>query len=165
MSSPKNAVHAAWFPASTNAVQPSQAKALEFVRQALDAIEGGQPLPPEPARVFAGALRGYLSGRQRDITRALGLRPRRGGATEEPVRAAQLMERNETIQRLFDLASGSDSDRASVVARWVAVASPGEITEADVRRAVAALRDQHGGRVPTSGRQVLRIVRSRSKDR
>jgi hypothetical protein len=84
---------------------------------------------------------------------------------DEPVRAAQMTARNEVIQRLFDLASGSDCDRASAVARWVAAASSGEITETDVRLAVAELREQHGGRVPTSGRQVLRIVRSLPRER
>jgi hypothetical protein len=164
VSSTKNAVHAAWFPASTNRVLLSQDKALECVQQALEAIEGGRPLPPEPAGVFSRALRGYLSGRQRDITRALGLRPRRGGATEEPVRAAQLTARNQSIQRLFDLASGSACDRADAVARWIVADSPSEITEADVRQAVAAFREQHSGRAPSSGRQVLRIVRSLSTD-
>jgi hypothetical protein len=164
VSSAKNAVHAAWFPASTNRVLLSQDRALDCLRQALEAIEDGRPLPPEPAGVFAGALRGYLSGRQRDLTRALGLRPRRGGATEEPVRAAQLTARNQSIQRLFDLASGSDCDRAEAVARWITADSPSEITEADVGQAVAAFREQHSGRVPSSGRQVLRIVRSRPAD-
>lgn len=142
-------------------VQP-QAKpsTLDHLREAARALEAGEPVPRPAARVLIVALRGYLDGSETDITRALGLRPRKGGAAELPTRLERTKSRNELICRMFNTLDGGDVARAEKVARMLTEPHQrSEINEADLFACMEQLHKQHGGELPSSGRHILRIVR------
>lgn len=140
--------------------QPTHTDPLQALRLALTAIDAGEPIPKPAARVLAGALRQYLSGEQTDITRALGLRPRRGGASEAPIRKERRRARDELINRAFHALKGKDGHRAECVAQMLAEPPVSSvITEADLFACIEELHAQHGGDLPSSGRQILRVVR------
>lgn len=133
---------------------------LDQLRDAARALEAGQPVPLHAARLLVKALRGYLAGTETDITRALGLRPRRGGAAEVPTRLERTQRRNELIGRVFHALDGGDVDRAERVARMLTEPEHrSEINEADLFACMEQLHQQYGGELPTSGRHILRIVR------
>lgn len=142
-------------------VQPqAQPSTLDHLREAARALEAGEPVPRPAARVLIVALRGYLDGTQTDITRALGLRPRKGGAAELPTRLERTQRRNELIGRMFHALDGGDVDRAERVARLLTEPQQrSEINEADLFACMEQLHQQHGAELPTSGRHILRIVR------
>jgi hypothetical protein len=151
----KTALEAAWFDSDSRAPAP-----LECLRQALQAIEDGQPIPLAAARVFARALRTYLNGQEQDITRALGLRPRRGGAAELPARLERRRDRDDLIVRAFRSLDGKDTRKAERLAHLLSESTkPTHITEADLSACIEQLQAQHGGDLPSSGRQILRVVR------
>ncbi len=134
--------------------------ALDLLRQAAQAMDAGEPVPMPAARVLVKALQGYLAGTETDITRALGLRPRKGGAAEQPTRLERTRNRNELIGRMFAQLDGGDLARADRVARLLTEPNLStEITEADLFACMAELHQQHGTELPTSGRHILRIVR------
>jgi hypothetical protein len=145
--------------------QTAPVEPLQALRSALSAIEAGEPLPGPVARVFAGALRQYLSGAETDLTKGLGLRPRKGGAAELPTRLERSRARNAAICRAFALLPGLDGHRAEHLASLTA--SPptsAVITEAELSACIEQLHQQYGGDLPTSGRQILRIVRGQTVD-
>lgn len=149
--------HCAWWHTPQD---QSPATPLESIREAVEAMEAGNPIPMAAARVLVRALRAYLDGTERDITRALGLRPRRGGAAEVPARLERRQARDALIDRAFHSMSGKDTARADRLARLLAAPPCSTvITESDVFAYVDSLRSQHGGDLPSSGRQILRVVR------
>lgn len=153
-------LESAWFGASSQANARTDQEPLESVRQALQAIEESRPIPLAAARVFARALRAYLNGQEQDITRALGLRPRRGGAAELPARLERRRARDELIDRAFRSMDGKDTRKAEHLARLLSEPPKAtQITEADLFACIEQLQTQHGGDLPSSGRQILRVVR------
>lgn len=154
------ALEAAWFGATPQASARTDHEPLESVRQALQAIEEGRPIPVAAARVFARALRAYLDGQEQDITRALGLRPRRGGAAEMPARLERRRARDELIDRAFRSMDGKDTRKAEHLARLLSEPPKATlITEADLFACIEQLQALHSGDLPSSGRQILRVVR------
>lgn len=133
---------------------------LQCIREALEAMEAGLPIPAPSSRVLVRALRAYLDGTERDITRSLGLRPRRGGAAEVPA----VMERRQQLEglvcRAFSGLVGKDTTRAKRLAEILAdPPSSAPVTEAEVAADIAELRAKYAGELPGSHRQILRIVR------
>jgi hypothetical protein len=156
----KTALEAAWFGANGPATARNDLEPLDYVRQALQAMEEGRPIPLAAARVFARALRAYLEGQEQDITRALGLRPRRGGAAELPARLERRRARDELIDRAFRSLDGKDTRKAEHLAQLLSEPPRAtQITEADLFACIEQLQAQHGGDLPSSGRQILRVVR------
>jgi hypothetical protein len=134
---------------------------LDVLRQALAALEAGEPVPASAALPLAQALRRYLDGSETDLTRSLGLRPRRGGAAELPARLERRRERDQLIGAAFDHLPGADTRKAEKLAQLLAAPAPpaDPITEADLFRAIEELHARHGCDLPSSGRQILRVVR------
>lgn len=146
----------AWWHQSPEAVKPLQA-----LRLTLTAIESGEPVPPPAAGILAQALRSYLEGRTTDLTGALGLRPRRGGCHETPLALERKQEVRTLIKKLYDLQTGSKTKRAEKVAELLRnPPATGRVTEEAVIGYTLKLYCENGGRLPTSWRQVLRIVDS-----
>lgn len=147
------AVTLAWWP-HTKKPDPLQA-----VATVADCLERGQPVPPAEAALFAKALRNYLGGHT-DITDNLGLRPRRGGRYEAPAIKALRAARDETIRSLYQSLSGNKTRRSRTVAALLsAPLDRGQVTEAEVFRHLQELHEHHGNALPTSARQVMRVVR------
>jgi hypothetical protein len=147
----------AWWHQPTQTPQQSP---LELLREAAQAMEAGEPVPMPAARVLVKALRQYLAGTETDITRALGLRPRKGGAAELPTRLERTKNRNDLICRMFNTLDGGDVARAEHVARMLTEPHQrSEINEADLFACMEQLHQQYGGELPSSGRHILRIVR------
>lgn len=148
----------AWWQAPVEQVDP-----LEAVRIGADCLEAGKVVPPAAASVLAKALRQYLAGRT-DITGNLGLRPRRGGRHEAPLAVERRRQRDEGIRGLYDLQSGGKTERAKKVAALLAaplnaeLSAEGRVSESDVFRHLMQLHRDHAGDLPTSMRQVLRVV-------
>lgn len=131
---------------------------LDAVKITAEHLEAGSVVPAEAAKMVARALRQYLAG-QYDITGNLGLRPRRGGRHETPVAIARTDDRNTTIKLLVDRQDGSKTQRCAAVANLLKTPPiEGRVTEADVFGYLVELHQKFGGGLPTSMRQVLRIV-------
>jgi hypothetical protein len=155
--SPASSTPCAWWHQAQPQTQPST---LDQLREAARALEAGEPVPRPAARLLVKALQGYLNGTETDITRALGLRPRKGGAAELPTRLERTQRRNELIGRMFHTLEGGDVDRAERVARMLTEPKQcSKINEADLFACMEQLYQQYGGELPTSGRHILRIVR------
>ncbi len=156
----QRALEAAWFGRPGGAGSVVDPDPLEPIREAVQAMEAGDPIPMASARVLVRALRAYLDGTELDITRALGLRPRRGGAAEVPVRLARRRARDDLLGLAFRALPGNDTNRAERLAQLLsAPPSPDVITEADLFACIERLHAEHGGDLPSSGRQILRVVK------
>jgi len=131
---------------------------LEAVRVAADYLERGDAVPQPAANIVARALRQYLEG-QTDISRNLGLIPRRGGTHETPLRLEQAARRNQSIQAIFEAMPGhTQKARAEQTAQLLRSPPDPRITEADVFAHLSQLYEDHQGTLPTSSRQVIRII-------
>ena len=107
---------------------------------------------------MARALRQYLAG-QTDISRNLGLRPRRGGTHETPLRLEQATHRNEVIRAIYEaMPATSKTGRAEQTAQLLRTPPDQRVTEAEVFGYVMRLHEEFGGTLPKSMRQVLRVV-------
>lgn len=138
--------------------QPERMEPLEAVRLTAACLEGGQVVPPLAASIMARALRQYLDG-QYDITRSLGLRPRRGGTHETPVRLEQATHRNEAIRAIYEaMPATSKTGRAEQTAQLLRCPPDPTVTEGEVLGYVMRLHEEFGGTLPKSMRQVLRVV-------
>ena len=141
--------------------KPQVIDPLEAVKTTAQCLEDGQPVPADAAKLVAAALRKYLAG-QYDITGNLGLRPRRGGRHETPVAIARNEERNAAIKHLVELQDGSKTKRCEKVANLLKDPHvDSRVTEADVFGYLVKLHQDFGSELPTSMRQVLRIVDSK----
>jgi hypothetical protein len=137
---------------------------LQAVRVTVECLEHGDAVPTAAAAIVALALRQYLAG-QTDITRSLGLRPRRGGSHETPLHLEQATQRNQSIQAIFAAMPGrSQSDRAEQTALLLSKPPAQHITEKDVFKHLVQLFESHAGTLPTSGRQILRIIKGQTVD-
>ena len=143
----------AWWPRAAP-VEP-----LTALHAMLDHLEKCEPASPGVADIFARALRLYLAG-YTDITRNLGLRPRRGGRHETPLAHRSSQARNDCIRRVFELQEGrSNRDKAEKVAALLrSEPKQGAVTEEQMLGYVLQLHAEFGGTLPTSARQVLRVI-------
>ena len=130
---------------------------LEALRITADHLERGEAVPTPAAAIVAAGLRQYLAGAG-DLTRSLGLRPRKGQRSE--LTRQRLKHRNDHIRAVFAMQQGDKSDRARKTAALLAAPprQTGEITEADVMAHLIELHREHGGDLPRSWSQVLRVV-------
>lgn len=137
---------------------PTSMEPLDAVRVTADHLERGEPVPPMAASIVAKALRLYLAG-QRDITGNLGLRPKRGGHHGDPLVVEAMVRRDGAIARLYELQEGPKTKRAEKVAALLRTPPEvGRVTEDAVMAYVLELRREFGSNLPTSSRQVLRVV-------
>lgn len=131
---------------------------LEAVRVTAQCLDDGEAVPAPAARHISRALRQYLAG-QLDITKNLGLRPRRGGTHETPLRLESAADRNACIQAIFDAMPGtSQRARAEQTAAILRTPPDRRINEADVFKHLSQLYEKHAETLPKSTRQVIRIV-------
>lgn len=131
---------------------------LEVVRVTAKCLEDGTAVPPMAASIMARALRQYLEGRH-DITGNLGLRPSRGGSQKTALAIERKTRRDNRIRHLYSLQEGGKTERAQKVANLLKDApKEGRVTEADAFAYLLELHREFGGELPTSMRQVLRLV-------
>lgn len=132
---------------------------LEAIRITVDCLESGNPVPHPASSIIAKSLRQYLAG-QTDISRNLGLRPRRGGTHETPLRVEEATHRNAAIKAIFEAMPGrTQGARAEETAQLLRNPPDMKITEADVFAHLLRLQEHHAGTLPTSSRQVIRIIK------
>lgn len=123
-----------------------------------DCLERGESVPTPAATIMARALRQYLAGHT-DISRNLGLTTRRGGQHETPLKLEQATHRNQAIKSIFSAMTGTtQKERAEQTAQLLRSPPDPQITEADVFAHLLELYDNHAGTLPTSSRQVIRII-------
>lgn len=149
----QNALNPSWWH------QPPAMQPLDAIRLTAECLEQGTVVPVAAAAIVARALRQYLAGEQADISISLGLRTRRGGAHETPLRLEQSALRNQSIRSIFAAMPGdTKKERAEQTAELLRRAPDPQITEADVFANLMQLYAQHAGTLPTSARQVTRII-------
>lgn len=138
---------------------PERMPPLQALRIALAAIEKQEPIPEPAAGIMAHALRAYLEGETTDLTGALGLRPRRGGCHETPLAMEKMKQVYTIIKKLYEMQTGSKTERARKVAQLLKTPPvTGCVTEEAVLGYTLKLHCENGGTLPTSTRQVIRIV-------
>lgn len=129
---------------------------LEAIRATADALEHGTVVPAAAAAIVATGLRKYLAGA--DLSHSLGLRPHKGQRSE--LTRERLAARNDRIRAIFERQDGDKTDRARKTAEMLATPPrEGAITEADVMAHLIELHREHGGTLPRSWSQVLRLVK------
>lgn len=138
---------------------PERMAPLAALRITAEHLERGIAVPPEAAAIVSTALRAYLDGVTSDLTGALGLRPRRGGRNETPLALERMRARDADILRIYQRQEGSKSAKAERVAQLMS-ASPESlrVTEQEMFAYLLQLHQDHGDQLPTSMRQVLRVV-------
>jgi HAMP domain-containing protein len=147
---------AAWWPTAQR-LDPLQA-----LRQTVDAMDSGAPVPAAAAAIVGPALRQYLDGRGSDITKNLGLRPRKGGRHESPLALERRRRRDDLIIRVYEAQPDDTRDKARpVAARLAGQQAAREVTDAELVSAVNALMHEFGTDLPTSTRTIRRIVHDR----
>lgn len=130
---------------------------LDTIRNALVAIENGRPLDPVTARHVETAFRKYLAG-ETDLTKNLGLRPRRGRSNEAPLRRERLLLRDRLIcSALQELGGNTPQNRLELQSFLDAY----ELTGPDACKflsPILELRKMHGGQLQLSEKQLHRIA-------
>ena len=150
----------AWWHRQAPSIAP-----LEAVRIGAECLERGCVVPPGAAGIIAKALRLYLEG-QTDITGNLGLRPRRGGRHKAPLAVERKTRRDAGIRQIYALQTGCKTERAQKVATLLqappepVLSAEGRVSEEAVFKHLMDLHREFGGDLPTSMRQVLRVVGS-----
>lgn len=129
---------------------------LDTIRNALVAIENGRPLDPVTARHVEAAFRKYMAG-ETDLTKNLGLRPRRGRSHEAPLRRERLLLRDRLIcSALQELGGNTPQNRLELQSFLDAceLAGPG----GGFMQPIMELRSMHGGQLQLSEKQLHRIA-------
>ena len=153
----------AWWHQPAAAMEP-----LEALRITADHLERGEAVPAPAAAIVAQGLRQYLAGKT-DITRNLGLRPRKGGKNETPLALEKKQIRNKLIRVIYDLQDGIPTVKAKKTAALLTGPLPtpisphltGEINESDVAAYTIRLRMEFGDGLPTHWKCVQRIAKDR----
>ena len=128
---------------------------LEFIEQAASAMAAGCPVPMAAAAWLGAALRAYLSRECLDITRSLGLRPRRGGAFETPHALVRYRERDTLIRFIADLVPGKNKGTACLKV----IFGEARLDDPQVAEAVAKLRSEFASELPSSAKTYSRILK------
>lgn len=130
---------------------------LDALREVLAALDEGRPASAAAAKHVSAAFRMYLQG-NRDITRNLGLRTRRGGRHDTSEARERNGERNNLVRAGVLLADGlTTKERAAAFSRALEV-PVGEIDGVQLRSIVERLRSEFDGQLPASARQICRIA-------
>ena len=132
---------------------------LEAIRQTLKAIELEEVVPAAAGSFIATAFRAYLDGLTKDLTRALGLRPRRGGAHETPLALERKQARDSEIKRLYEMQDGTQKKKLAKVLKLLNMPldAPRCTDEELCAYALKVLHEPYG-KLPTSTNQIRRIV-------
>lgn len=150
-----NDLHRAWFAQATPDSPPD---GLTTLRHALIAMEAGLPLDEKTARHLMAAFRGFLHEGKNDLTANLGLRPRKGGKCEAPLRLERMSRRDTLIKQALQRLGGNKSQGRRMLAELLGaddLVLPACFSFAEP---VMALRREAGGRLEISERQIARIA-------
>ena len=127
---------------------------LQAVRITADCLETGEPVPTPAASLIARALRRFLAG-ETDLTKNLGLRPRRGGAHDAPLNRERTARRNSAIRAICEAQPGPSLKARAEQTAALLQAPPGQrTTAADVRQFYL----DHPWSSSPGPRQIMRIV-------
>ena len=124
---------------------------VRLLAQARDALDAGQPIPQDAARLLARALATVFDDGG-SLDAALGLRPRRG-SHRTPARMLRQEARDRIVVEVVE-AVGSPSAAARVFA--------GKSAPPDALRSIV---EAERGRLPRSATQVRRIFNARTSSR
>lgn len=130
---------------------------IDALREVLAALEEGRPASAAAARHVAAGLRLFLQG-QRDITRNLGLRTRRGGRHDTDQAREIADTRNGLIRAGAKLVGGHTTKEQVAALQGLMAVPVGQIDDEQLRFVLGKLHDEHEGQIPTSLRQLERIV-------
>lgn len=134
------------------------ASRIANIRTAAEALRSGGVVPRDVAMCLAGCLDALLSDQPADLARALGVRPRQGGAYDTPFKLLQHGRRDELIKLLYESAQHPEktkrADHVAAIIRGEAVAPD------DAAKAFEELSQFK--KLPRSGRQIVRIVSGES---
>lgn len=147
-----NELFAAW-----HRPAPVAQSGLDTIRSVLVAIENDRPLDSQSAAHLGTALRAFLSG-QTDITKNLGLRPRRGRSNEAPLRRERLLQRDRLIRAaLTEMGGNTPQNRLELQSFLDALMLTGW-GGLGFLRPIMELRKMHGGQLALSDKQIHRIA-------
>lgn len=153
--SAKNALHQAWFPAQA---QTQTLDGLTTLRQALIAMESGLPLDAGTAAHLRAAFRAFLYEGKSDLTANLGLRPGKGRKCEAPLRLERMTRRDTLIKQALQRLGGNKPESRRMLAELLGaddLVLPSCFAFAEP---VMQARQEAGGRLEISERQIARIV-------
>ena len=151
----KNALHQAWFPAQA---QTSPPDGLTTLRQALIAMEGGLPLDAGTAAHLRAAFRGFLYEGKSDLTANLGLRPGKGRKCEAPLRLERMTRRDTLIKQALQRLGGNKPESRRMLAELLGADDLVLPSCFAFSEPVMQARQEAGGRLEISERQIARIV-------
>ena len=142
-----------------SAPPPAAITPLEAIRQTLKAIELREVVPAAAGSFIATAFRAYLDGISKDLMRALGLRPRRGGAHETPLALERNQARDSAIKKLYEMQDGTQRKKLARVAELLNMPLDAP-RSTDEELCAYALKKQYEpyGKLPTSTAQIRLIV-------
>ena len=155
----KNALHQAWFPAQA---QTSPPDGLTTLRQALIAMEGGLPLDAGTAAHLRAAFRGFLYEGKSDLTANLGLRPGKGRKCEAPLRLERMTRRDTLIKQALQRLGGNRPESRRMLAELLGADDLVLPSCFAFSEPVMQARQEAGGRLEISERQIARIVSDQS---
>ena len=151
----KNALHQAWFPAQA---QTSPPDGLTTLRQALIAMEGGLPLDAGTAAHLRAAFRAFLYEGKSDLTANLGLRPGKGRKCEAPLRLERMTRRDTLIKQALQRLGGNRPESRRMLAELLGADDLVLPSCFAFSEPVMQARQEAGGRLEISERQIARIV-------
>lgn len=154
-SSAKNALHQAWFPAQAQTPPPD---GLTTLRQALIAMEGGLPLDAGTAAHLRAAFRAFLYEGKSDLTANLGLRPGKGRKCEAPLRLERMTRRDTLIKQALQRLGGNRPESRRMLAELLGADDLVLPSCFAFSEPVMQARQEAGGRLEISERQIARIV-------
>lgn len=153
--SAKNALHQAWFPAQAQTPPPD---GLTTLRQALIAMEGGLPLDAGTAAHLRAAFRAFLYEGKSDLTANLGLRPGKGRKCEAPLRLERMTRRDTLIKQALQRLGGNRPESRRMLAELLGADDLVLPSCFAFSEPVMQARQEAGGRLEISERQIARIV-------
>ena len=151
----KNALHQAWFPAQAQTLPPD---GLTTLRQALIAMEGGLPLDAGTAAHLRAAFRAFLYEGKSDLTANLGLRPGKGRKCEAPLRLERMTRRDTLIKQALQRLGGNRPESRRMLAELLGADDLVLPSCFAFSEPVMQARQEAGGRLEISERQIARIV-------
>ena len=151
----KNALHQAWFPAQAQTPPPD---GLNTLRQALIAMEGGLPLDTGTAAHLRAAFRAFLYEGKSDLTANLGLRPGKGRKCEAPLRLERMTRRDTLIKQALQRLGGNRPESRRMLAELLGADDLVLPSCFAFSEPVMQARQEAGGRLEISERQIARIV-------
>ena len=136
--------------------QPTSMTAIEMLRSIADFDAPGEPLPVAVLNWLKAGARLYFAGKN-DLTKNLGLRPKRGH--RPPAKVARLAERDAMIRLVFDARpEKTPTERAKATARLMQDDWKNRISEADFVAGLIRLHAEFGTELPATWRRIFDIA-------